>query len=272
MNFSNGNKKLFLTLMTLLCIVLGLVSFNRLSPTAFESTIGRVLVPMQNKLVDAYNWVSTKFMTSSEIEKLIIKANELSLEVELKDIEIQRLSQLELENAKLLELLSTSSKYGKHTMITADVVAKDAGNWYEMFTINKGYLDGLSKDMVVLASGGLVGKLEEVGPNYAIVSSIINGTYSVSSKTLRTDDEGFITGDLYNIGTYKMEYIDIDAEIKEGDEIITSHLSSIYPAGITIGFVQDVFLDEANKISKTAIVNPIIDFKHLERVLVITDS
>ena len=123
--------------------------------------------------------------------------------------------------------------------------------------------------MVFLAFGGLVGKVEEVGTNYAKVSSIINGTYSVTSKTLRTDDEGFVKGDIVNKGMLKMEYIDKDAEIKEGDEIVTSHLSNIYPAGITIGSVTEVHLDNNNKLYKTAIIKPAVDFKHLEKVLVI---
>lgn len=258
--------------MTILCIILGVISFSRTNPSVFESTIGRILVPIQDKIFSMSDWFSIRFSGGSETTQLLAKIDELTEQLDLKDLEMKRLAQLELENAKLLELLATTSKYSQYTTVTADVVAKDAGNWYEMFTINKGYLDGIEKDMVVLAFGGLVGKVESVGPNYATISSVINGTYSVSSKTLRTDDEGFITGDLYNIGTYKMEYIDIDAEIKEGDEIVTSHLSSIYPAGITIGFVQDVFLDETNKISKTAIITPVVDFKHLDRVLVIVDA
>ena len=153
--------------------------------------------------------------------------------------------------------------------ITSNIIARDPGNWYENFTIDKGSNDGIEKNMVVLAFGGLVGKVEEVGPNYAKVSSIINGTYSVSSKTLRTDDEGFVKGDISNKGILKMDYIDKDAEIKEGDEIVTSHLSEIYPAGITVGYVTEVHLESNNKLSKTATIKPAVDFKHLEKVLVI---
>lgn len=266
------NKKLFIGFFIIICIFLGLFSFNRLSPTMFERAFGFIITPIQKGLTSSTKWIGKKFETISNISQLEEENEELKLELEIKNQEINRLKQLERENQKLSELLDASSKYGEYSTITSNIIARDPGNWYETFTIDKGSQDGIEKNMVVLAFGGLVGKVEEVGSNYAKVSSIINGTYSVSAKTLRSDDEGFVKGDISNKGTLKMEYIDKDAEIKEGDEIVTSHLSDIYPAGITIGYVTEVYLDNNNKLSKTAIVSPGVDFKHLEKVLIINNK
>lgn len=263
------NKKLFIGFFTVICIFLALTSFNRINPTLFERSFGFIITPIQNIITSSNNWIGKKISVLSNISELEAENEELKLELELKNQEINRLKQLERENEKLSELLDASSRYGQYSTITSNIIAKDPGNWYETFTIDKGSNDGIEKNMVVLAFGGLVGKVEEVGTNYAKVSSIINGTYSVTSKTLRTDDEGFVKGDIVNKGMLKMEYIDKDAEIKEGDEIVTSHLSNIYPAGITIGSVTEVHLDNNNKLSKTAIIKPAVDFKHLEKVLVI---
>lgn len=263
------NKKLFIGFFTVLCIFLALTSFNRINPTLFERSFGFIITPIQNIITSSNNWIGEKISVLSNISELEAENEELKLELELKNQEINRLKQLERENEKLSELLDASSRYGQYSTITSNIIAKDPGNWYQTFTIDKGSNDGIEKNMVVLAFGGLVGKVEEVGTNYAKVSSIINGTYSVTSKTLRTDDEGFVKGDIVNKGILKMEYIDKDAEIKEGDEIVTSHLSNIYPAGITIGSVTEVHLDNNNKLSKTAIIKPAVDFKHLEKVLVI---
>ncbi len=263
------NKKLFIGLFIVFSIVLGLFSFNRISPTLFERTFGFVLTPIQKGITTSVKWIDQKVNAFTNINQLEKENEELKIELELKNQEIKRLKQLESENQKLSELLDASSRYGEYNTITSNIIARDPGNWYETFTIDKGSKDGIEKNMVVLAYGGLVGKVEEVGSNYAKVSSIINGTYSVSAKTLRTDDEGFVKGDIANKGTLKMEYIDKDAEIKEGDEIVTSHLSDIYPAGITIGYVTSVSLDSNNKLSKTATIKPAVDFKHLEKVLII---
>ncbi|MDE6182450.1 MAG: rod shape-determining protein MreC [Eubacteriales bacterium] len=269
MKFFEKNKKLFITLLTVICIILALLTVNRTNPSLIEKGLGFVLSPIQNFTTSVTAWFEEKFNALSNFKNLEEENEILKMELELKDQEIKRLKQLEIENEKLSSLLETSSKYNEYSKIAANIIAKDPGNWYENFIIDKGEKDGLKKNMVVLSVGGLVGKIEEVGPNYAKVSSIINGTYSVSAKTLRTDDEGFVRGDLSDKGICKMEYIDKEAEIKEGDEIVTSHLSEIYPAGITIGYVKEVYLDDNNKLSKTAIIEPTVDFKHLENVLVI---
>lgn len=263
------SKKIFIYLIIVIVIILGIITINRTNHSFFEQTIGVVLSPIQKVTTISVNWVQDKFEAFSKFKKLEEENEILKLELDLKEQEIKRLKQLEIENEKLSMLLNTSSKYREYPKITANIIAKDPGNWYENFIIDKGEKDGIKKNMVVLAVGGLVGKVEEVGYNYAKVSAIINGTYSVSAKSVRTDDEGFVKGDLSKNGICKMEYIDKEAEIKEGDEIITSHLSDIYPAGITIGYVKEIYLEEKTKLSKTAIIEPVVDFKHLEKVLII---
>lgn len=269
MKIITKNKKLFIVIFISLCIFLALFSLNKFKPSLVKNALGFVITPIQKAITTSTNWVDQKTSTFFNKNDLAKENEELKMELELKEQELNRLKHLELENEKLLDLLDTSSRYGKYKTITSNIIAKDPGNWYKTFTIDKGSKDGIEKNMVVIASGGLVGKVEEAGLNYSKVSSIINGTYSVSSKALRTDDEGFVKGDISNEGMLKMDYIDKDAEIKEGDEIVTSHLSDIYPAGITIGHITEVSLDNSNKLSKTAIIKPTVDFKHLEKVLVI---
>lgn len=269
MKFFVKNKKLFIILFTIICITLGLFTLNRANPSFIEKNLGFILTPIQKFTTSALSWIESKFESISNFNNLEEENETLKIELALKEQEIKRLQQLEIENEKLSNLLNTSSRYNEYSKIAANIIARNPGNWYENFVIDKGEKDGIKKNMVVLAAGGLVGKVEEVGPNYAKVSSIINGTYSVSAKTLRTDDEGFVKGDLTQKGICKMEYIDKEAEIKEGDEVVTSHLSEIYPAGITIGYVKEIYLDDVNKLSKTAIIEPTVDFKHLEKVLVI---
>ncbi len=71
-------------------------------------------------------------------------------------------------------------------------------------------------------------------------------------------------------GYLEVVYIDKNAKVKEGDELVTSYLSSKFVEGISIGKVSDIKLD-STKLTKTAKVTPIVDFKHLKEVLVITD-
>lgn len=268
-------KKYFIIFLIIFCCVISISSFNRNSFSFIEKSFGNFISPLQKATSNINLWLSSKIKIISNLNHIKILEEELDLlkiESDIKSQEIKRLKYLEIENEKLSNLLQTSSKYSEYSKVVANVIARDPGNWYENFTIDKGSKDGIKKNMVVLSINGLVGKVEEVGSNFAKVSSIINGTYSVSAKSARTSDEGFVKGDLSKKGICKMEYIDKEAEIKEGDEIITSHLSEIYPAGITIGTVKEIFLDNSNKLSKTAIIEPAVDFKHIEKVLIITNQ
>ena len=65
--------------------------------------------------------------------------------------------------------------------------------------------------------------------------------------------------------------IDIESEVVKGDQIITSHLSDIYPPGIPIGTVEEVTTGK-NGLTQYAYIKPFVDFKHLENVLVITSD
>lgn len=127
--------------------------------------------------------------------------------------------------------------------------------------------------MAVVNAGGLVGRVVDASSTYSNVYSILDSRSSVSAKSLRTGDLGVVTGDheLMKQGLCKMEYIDSEAEIMEGDEIITSGLSDYYPAGISIGYVTEVHQDQ-NGLTKYAVIEPKVDFKHLDTVLVVTET
>ena len=65
-----------------------------------------------------------------------------------------------------------------------------------------------------------------------------------------------------------MEYLDGDAEIMVGDEIVTSQLSDFYPEGLAIGKVLEIETD-TNGLTKYAVIEPYVDLKHLDTVLVL---
>ena len=127
--------------------------------------------------------------------------------------------------------------------------------------------------MPVLSAGGLVGRITKAGATYSTVYSILDSRSSVSAQSLRTGDLGVVVGDreLMEQGRCKMEYIDSDAEIMEGDEIVTSGLSEYYPAGISIGFVREIHNDE-NGLTRYAVIEPSADMKHLDALVVIQET
>ena len=60
-------------------------------------------------------------------------------------------------------------------------------------------------------------------------------------------------------------------EIKEGDQIVTSHISSKYLQGLLIGVVSEIHVD-SNNLTRSGYIIPVVDFEHLREVLVITTT
>ena len=172
----------------------------------------------------------------------------------------------------LRELYQLDQKYPSYPKVAARVISKDSNNWYNVFTIDKGSDDGLAVDMNVIAGNGLVGIITEVGHNYANVRSIIDDNSNVSGMFLKTSDTCIVSGNLELIdkGLLEVSYIkNMEAEIQDGYEVVTSHVSDKYLQGILIGYVKDIS-DDASKTSKSGYLTPAVDFNKLETVLVIT--
>ena len=110
----------------------------------------------------------------------------------------------------------------------------------------------------------------EVGPNYAKVRTIIDEGSSVSGQFLRTSDLCIVSGDkkLMEEGYINVEFINKDADISDGDQVVTSHVSEKYLEGITIGYISDIKVDPTN-LTKTSHLTPCVDFRNLQEVLVI---
>ncbi|MBR5468143.1 MAG: rod shape-determining protein MreC [Firmicutes bacterium] len=274
MNFFKEYKKQVLGIVAVIVAITAVVSMGKKSNATFvDNTLGFIVTPLQKITSSTFGWFDEKIHYYQEEINLEDENEELRAKIELLEAENKRLSLYEEENKKLSQLLEISQKYAHHDTTGAEITGKDPGNWYYTFTIDKGSKDGIEKDMVLINAGGLVGKITETGRSYSKAQSILDSRSSVSAMSLRTNDLGVIKGDysLMDKGLCKMEYIDAESEIMEGDEIVTSTLSDIYPAGITIGYVKEIVTDN-NGLTKYAIIQPDVDFKHLSTLLVITDK
>jgi rod shape-determining protein MreC len=124
--------------------------------------------------------------------------------------------------------------------------------------------------MAVLDGNGLLGVVRQVYPGYAKVTSIIDDRFSVSVIAARTNDLGIVKGDgmLTQQGLVRMDYISADARLTEGDLLVTSPLSALFPPGIPVGTVVSVH-PAPNGVEQYAIVRPAANTAHIESVLVV---
>ena len=125
--------------------------------------------------------------------------------------------------------------------------------------------------MNVIADGGLVGIVTETGAHWATVRSIIDDSSNVSAMASSTLDTCLVTGDLTLMEEGKLQFIQLyDKEdvVSIGDKIITSNISDKFLRGILIGYISDISTD-ANNLTKSGYLVPVVDFAHLQEVLVI---
>jgi rod shape-determining protein MreC len=268
LRFLRRNKKLILLIFIITCIVLIFAS-SFLSFGFISDTFEFIVIPIEKFCNSSINWVGSKFYLVTNIFEIENENIQLKEKIEQYNLNEQRFKMIEAENKKLTNLINISQNYPNYEMTGAKVIAKDTSKLFNIFIIDKGLNDGLKNNMVVLDSNGVVGKITECRNNFSKVSSIIDDKSSLSIKNFRTDDLGFAKGDLKlkQDGLCQIEFLDAAAQIIEGDEIVTSNLSEIFPPGLLVGHVQKI---ESNSNTITAILEPVADLKHLENVLVIT--
>ena len=265
---------LFLILITVCFMLLALSYVTGFSGGPVQTVANYIFVPMQKGL----DFIGTGITESTEDaktkEELLAENESLTKQVEELTTQLtnMQLQQEELERLEKLHDLATD--YGQYDTVGAHVIAKGTSNWFNTFTIDKGTNDGVKVNMNIISGSGLVGIVTEVGPSYAVVRSVIDDNSSVSSMILATSDNCIVSGDLELMTDSNMieltDLEDPDNEVEVGTAVVTSNISSKFLPGILIGYVSDL-KEDANNLTKSGTITPVVDFKHLQEVLVILE-
>ena len=265
------NKSILIGL-SVLCTGLIAVSFlenDAVSPIRQAS--GFVITPIQKGINGFGSWLSGLTDNFEDAVSLRKENEELQAKVDTLTEENTQLVQDKEELTRLRELLSLDEQYDDYEKTGARVIAKESGNWFQLFTIDKGSSDGIQKDCNVISGGGLVGIVTEVGPNWATVRSIIDDNSNVSAMVSTTSDQCIIAGDLRLIDEGSLNLVkltDSDNKVHVGDKVVTSYISEKFLPGILIGYISELNND-SNNLTKSGYITPVVDFRHLQEVLVI---
>lgn len=265
-------SKYILAGITAFCLVLIVLSFvTDVATGPLRYIAGYVITPVQNGLNEVGNWITDKSAYFQSSTDLVAENKELQEKVDALTAENSQLLQDKEELSRLQALFELDQQYDDYEKIGARIIAKDTGNWFHSFVIDKGEEDGVAVDMNVIAGSGLVGRVVDTGPNWAKVTAIIADNSNVSGKVLATSDYLLVEGDLelYGSGFIRFEkLVDSADKVVVGDKIVTSNISDKYLPNILIGYINTLNVD-ANNITKSGQLTPAVDFEHLEEVLVI---
>ena len=232
-------------------------------------SLSSLIIPIQKGLTR----IGFDFQSGEQATMEQLKTENEFLKDQMDDLEekIFNYEKQQTELKRLRELYQLDKEFEVYNMTAARVIGKGESNWFSTFLINKGSNDGLKKNMNVVSKDGLIGFLSDVYPTYSKVTTIIDESSGVSAEFLKSEVLCMVHGDMQQIqtGTLPVINIDSEAEVKKGDVIVTSSISSKYLPGLRIGIAGDVTMDESS-LSKISIVTPSVNFKNIHEVLIIT--
>lgn len=242
---------------------------------AISGLLGRIIGKATSPLVDAQSWFSTRvqavedFLTVPRDVTILQEENSnLKNEISQLQAEILILKQQVSETEILYALLDFARTRPENKYIAASVIGRDPSPFLNYVIIDHGSDDGIFKGMPVVTQQGLVGRIDAVTATAARVQLINdpNSIVNVRLENAKIDAEvnGSVSGDL------TLEMVNLDANLNEGDLVVTSGLGGMYPADILIGQVLAPSKQE-NSLFLQASIQPVVDFSNLRAVLVITN-
>lgn len=241
-------------------IVLILISLSVLLPKSnfINKSLLKDSTIILNKIVMYPFTTLTKEKNTNHNESYVIQKNvNESLEKEIQELK------------EALELNKTLTEY---TPINATILSRNKSYWYNTITIDKGKKDGITEDMAVITSKGLIGKISSVSLTSSeiklITSDDINFKVSIVINTNDVDNFAILNGYDGKTNLIKATGIDKTTNINIGDKVLTSGLGKKFPAGIYIGTVEKVESDKYN-LSKTVHIKTYQNFNDIHYVTVL---
>ena len=272
----NKNKIIVGSIVIILIIIIGTTNKANYKSTGPENFLGNIISPISKTFYNIGNKISSSlgnpgkfFGDGKDKEKLELEI--LKLEDENRNLQniIGKSDILKAEK----DLLDSTDL----NLISAQLISKEPGNWYNKFKIDKGKKDGVKEGTIIiqgikiegeLIQEGLVGRVIKAGDNWATVTTTIDELNSVSFKSIRTQDGGMIKGSID--GNVEGYLFDRKADVLAGDKLYTSGLGKGYKEDLYIGEVEEVVLLE-EELMKKIVVKPAVDFKKIYKVFAIIE-
>ncbi|PIQ96382.1 MAG: rod shape-determining protein MreC [Nitrospinae bacterium CG11_big_fil_rev_8_21_14_0_20_56_8] len=264
---TKGRKNIILlSAIFLISFVLMTVNVKRgKGPVFFETFAMWVVDPIQNMLTQSVNAVSDMFdhyfflvNVARENEKLQIEIDRLKQE--------QNVLQEEIKSWERISKLISPLEYTERSSLVATIVAYDATQWSKMVFIDKGTKDGVQENFPVVTHAGVIGHVIQAGRNSSKVLLITDSRSAVDSLFKESRISGVVVGT--GRDSCDMKYVPITAEVKVGDQVLSSGLGGIFPKGMMVGTVSKV-VRKKQGLFQTISVSPSADLSRLEEVLVL---
>ena len=237
-----------------------------------DRVIVAIAAPVNEKLVAVSNNADSVRIFFAALTTMQDENNKLKTEVETLRYANIQMAEIWAENQRLSNLLQYKNDAKNLKLQTAKVIGKNIGDIKDTVLINLGSNAGLRENMAVVNASGLVGIIDETYPDASRVLLITSPRCKAGGIVLRANSRvvGVVNGLAGGDAVLQMSNMARDADIVEGDIVVTSGFGGNHPGGLVIGNVSEVSLNVGGLLKQAKIV-PAVDFGRLEEVMVVTD-
>lgn len=275
-NKKNIPKRVVLIIVVVLIILLLVI---------FRITLkeDRKLNKVESLLKDGFTYTEKIIITPFNFIKEKItsynKLKDVEKDNDILETSIDRIDSMEAENIELRRQLNALKEeldidyaLADYEYLNATVISRNIGYWHNKITIDKGTYNGVEKDMVVINSKGLIGKVIKSSTFTSdirlITTSDTNNKISVHISNGSNNLYGLINSYDYNNNVLELEGISNTKDVNIGDLVYTSGLGGIFPSGILIGKVTEITTDSYD-LAKIIKVSPSVDFTDINYVSIL---
>ena len=199
-------------------------------------------------------------------ENLLLKEENAKLKQQLADY-----GTIKTENERFKEILNITELDADIELIDAGVISRDPTDSFYGFNLDRGSAHGVSLRDPVVTADGLVGFISSVGPTYSTVTTLFNPQSNVGALDSVSRETGNVTGtiELAKENLVKMEFLSTETAIQEGNLIVTSGSSGMFPADLVIGEAKEIVTEDSG-ISLSAYIEPAADITKTKYVYILT--
>ena len=270
------SKKYILILIIILIILLLIIFSFTLKE---DRKLSKAESLLKDGLIYSEKIITYPFNYIKENIKEYKKLKDVNKNNNILETSIDRIDSIEAENIELRRQLETLKEelninytLSDYEYLNATVVSRNVGYWHNKITINKGTYNGVEKDMVVISSKGLIGKVIKTSTFTSDVRLITTSdTSNKRSVHISNGDNnlyGLINSYDYNKNVLELEGISNTKDVNIGDYVYTSGLGGVFPTGILIGIVEEITTDSYD-LAKIIKVKPSADFNDINYVSIL---
>lgn len=270
--FFSNNGILILAAVTLIAVIMCIASAFSGGTGFLHNAAGVIASPFRAAGAAVTRWTDGITDHFSSVEELQKENSDLRRQIASLEQSVRQAQTDSEENARLRSLLDLRQQRRDFVFESAYITERSVSNWASTLTLGKGTSCGIAEgNCVVDSEGYLVGIVTEAGLNWCTVATVLDTDAQIGAKVFRTGETTVAMGDLslMSRNRLKLNYLEGESSLINGDLVVTSGLGGYYPSGIVIGSVEEILTDDGG-LTKYAILTPQVELSELSEVFVIT--